>query len=305
MNSLRQWLPTWIPPTGRREAIATGLWWDAIRTSAEIGYQVLEVLRHQIRCTPGPVIADLEGREPHLYFLVRRSTAHHWSAPGSRALGKGWFVVVPSHSLTAPPGPHWTVPPCPDEPWSTSPRFLCLALHLVGMGARSSKAPQQQPLAWKARMSRSEHRRRPEANSAEVTSSTGEEPRDHIFTLNLRHALHILNGEWIPDVLVALADGPKQYTGLLGIIREKTREDGWSETRHLYLQESVLNRTLRRLEREELVERHREPTFPYRARYQLTSAANELLTALTPLTEWPKHHADLVSRAQQAGHREQ
>ncbi|CAM5731020.1 hypothetical protein SANTM175S_04468 [Streptomyces antimycoticus] len=67
---------------------------------------------------------------------------------------------------------------------------------------------------------------------------------------------------------MALADGPKQYTGLLGTIREKTHEDGWSETRHLYLQESVLNRTLRRLEREELVERHREPTFPYRARYQ-------------------------------------
>ncbi|MFD0443274.1 winged helix-turn-helix transcriptional regulator [Streptomyces indonesiensis] len=103
----------------------------------------------------------------------------------------------------------------------------------------------------------------------------------------------MINGEWIPDVLVALAEGPKQYTRLLDTIREKTHEDGWSETRHLYLQESVLNRTLRRLEREELIERHREPTFPYRARYQLTSAADELLTALTPLAEWPKHHADL------------
>ncbi|CAM5731859.1 hypothetical protein SANTM175S_08429 [Streptomyces antimycoticus] len=110
MNSLRQWLPTWIPPAGRREAIATGLWWDVIRTSAEIGYQVLDVLRHQIRCTPGPVIADLEGREPHLYFLVRRSTAHHWSAPGSRALGKGWFIVVPSHS---PHRPSWPTLDCP------------------------------------------------------------------------------------------------------------------------------------------------------------------------------------------------
>ncbi|GAA0927612.1 hypothetical protein GCM10009574_058310 [Streptomyces asiaticus] len=305
MNGIRQWLPTWIPRAGRREAIATGLWWDAIRTSAEIGYQVLDVLRHQIRCTPGLVIADLEGREPHLYFLVRRSTAAHWSAPGSRALGKGWFLVVPSPSHTAPPGPYWAVPPCPDEPFLTSPRFLRLAFHLVGMERQSPRTHQQQPLAWKAQMSGSKHHRLPATNSAEDTSGADEAPRDRVFTLNLRHALHMINGEWIPDVLVALAEGPKQYTRLLDTIREKTHEDGWSETRHLYLQESVLNRTLRRLEREELIERHREPTFPYRARYQLTSAADELLTALTPLAEWPKHHADLVSRAQQAGHKEQ
>lgn len=304
MNSLGRWpppVPTWLPQRGRREAMVAGLWWDAIRIPAEIGFQVIDILRCQNRCAPGPVIADLEGREPCLYFLVRRSTADHWSAPGSRALGKGWFVVVPSHSHTTPPGPYWAVPPRHDGPPLTSPKDLCHALHLVDMRSQSSGTPQQQPLTWKARMSNDERHRPPGTNSAEDYPGADTTSKDHLFALNLRHALHMLNGEWIPDVLVALAEGPKQYTGLLGTIRERTHQDGWSESRHLYLQESVLNRTLRRLEQEELVERHRESTFPYRARYQLTPPADKLLTALMPLTEWPKQHADLVERARQRG----
>ncbi|MER7877702.1 helix-turn-helix domain-containing protein [Streptomyces solisilvae] len=154
-------------------------------------------------------------------------------------------------------------------------------------------------------MSNSKHHQLLRTNSRDDGPSVEFSPRDDIFALNLRHALHMLNGEWIPDILVALAEGPKQYSGLLGTIREKTHQDGWSGTRHLYLQESVLNRTLRRLERGELVERHREPKFPYHARYQLTAAADELLTALAPLVEWPKQHAELVNRARQAEHTRQ
>lgn len=122
-------------------------------------------------------------------------------------------------------------------------------------------------------------------------------PQDGIFAQRVRDIHHLLNGEWIPDVLVVLSAGPQRYTDLLNSVRAKTDHDGWSGNRHRYLQESVLNRTLRRLEDMELVERQREPVFPCHTWYQLTPASQELLTALMPIAEWSENHTGLVQRA--------
>lgn len=124
-------------------------------------------------------------------------------------------------------------------------------------------------------------------------------PQEDEFTQRVRDSLHLLYGEWIPDVLITLSTGPEQYTDLLNSIRASPSDADWSGRRHRYLQESVLSRTLRRLEQDELVVRHREDVFPYRVSYQVTPAAEELLVALVPLAKWTERHAGLVKQARQ------
>ncbi|MEU6573603.1 winged helix-turn-helix transcriptional regulator [Streptomyces sp. NPDC046805] len=65
-----------------------------------------------------------------------------------------------------------------------------------------------------------------------------------------------------------------------------------------------MNRTLRRLEQGELVERIREAEFPYHTTYQLTPAAKELLDVAVPIVAWAESHSDLVERARQRRHQE-
>lgn len=96
---------------------------------------------------------------------------------------------------------------------------------------------------------------------------------------------------------MTLSQGSEQYSNLLTSIRDNTGGADWSGHRHRYLQESVLNRTLRRMQQEKLVDRHREADFPYRVSYKLTPAAEELVVALVPLAAWAEEHSDLVKEA--------
>lgn len=95
-----------------------------------------------------------------------------------------------------------------------------------------------------------------------------------------------------------------RYTNLLNAIREKSSRNSWPGKQHQHIQDSTLNRTLRRLEQGELVQRCREDEFPYHVTYELTSAARELLVVIVPVIEWAESHADLLSRAQQRRHDE-
>jgi DNA-binding HxlR family transcriptional regulator len=123
---------------------------------------------------------------------------------------------------------------------------------------------------------------------------------DEIRYLQRIYDLHrLLNGEWIWDVFISLHPGPLQYTGLLTAIRERSLENGWPGRNHVYLQDSTLNRTLRRLEEAELVDRSREDVFPYRVTYRLTHPAQQLLTAAVPLIDWADEHWRLLERARQ------
>ncbi|WP_370880462.1 winged helix-turn-helix transcriptional regulator [Streptomyces aurantiacus] len=95
-----------------------------------------------------------------------------------------------------------------------------------------------------------------------------------------------------------------QYTNLLDAIRAQGGDTGWPGRKHRRLQDSPLNRTLRRLEQGELIRRHRELEFPYHATYELSAAAMELLAAMAPLATWAETHTDLVDRARQRRHAE-
>jgi DNA-binding HxlR family transcriptional regulator len=110
---------------------------------------------------------------------------------------------------------------------------------------------------------------------------------------------HILNGEWVWDVLVTLRRGPAQYTSLLEAIQSRSTDGGWPGRQHRHLRDGTLNRTLRRMEQSERVEGTREQEFPYRATYQLTSAAQELLAATAGLVDWAEQHSDLLDRVRE------
>ncbi|MGW7514148.1 winged helix-turn-helix transcriptional regulator [Streptomyces sp. NPDC054796] len=139
----------------------------------------------------------------------------------------------------------------------------------------------------------------PLVKDSEVAESPKSAQLD-LLTQNFRDVLHFMNGEWIPDVLVTLKNGPKLYTDLLYSVRANTCDDGWSDKHHRYLQESVLNRTLRRMEQTELIQRRRDSEFPYRVSYRLTSAADRLLHLMAPaVSAWCSENAELVVRAQQ------
>ncbi|WP_416968284.1 winged helix-turn-helix transcriptional regulator [Streptomyces sp. 4F14] len=106
----------------------------------------------------------------------------------------------------------------------------------------------------------------------------------------------MISGEWTWDTLVALYDGPLHYTRLLDTIRNQNTAPRWPGRKHHHLQDSPLNRTLRRLEEAELVQHTRESGFPGRATYELMPAARELLVAATPLALWAEEHSELVDR---------
>ncbi|MET7490490.1 winged helix-turn-helix transcriptional regulator [Streptomyces sp. NPDC005538] len=101
---------------------------------------------------------------------------------------------------------------------------------------------------------------------------------------------------------MTLYAGPLHYTSLLNAIRGKDIDLGWPGRKHRRLQDSPLNRTLRRLEKGELVRHNRESDFPYRAMYELLPAAKELLAVAAPLAMWAQTHADLLDRARRRRH---
>lgn len=121
------------------------------------------------------------------------------------------------------------------------------------------------------------------------------------YLRHFRDLLHWLSREWEPDVLVSLSSGPLRYSNLLDAIRSRRTNDGWSAPdRPRTIADSVLNRTLRQMERDELVERLRDDSiFPPVASYRLTATAVELLHALTPAIEWTGQQAEVIERVQQ------
>ncbi|WP_261571219.1 winged helix-turn-helix transcriptional regulator [Frankia gtarii] len=104
---------------------------------------------------------------------------------------------------------------------------------------------------------------------------------------------------WLPDVLVALSGGPLAYTGLLRTLRsyEVPRGRRWPQP---VIQEAVLTRTLRWMQRRGLVEREREPAFPFGTVYWLSPAAKELTDLVAPMAQWAAAHEDLLEEDRRA-----
>ncbi|MFC8429275.1 winged helix-turn-helix transcriptional regulator [Streptomyces sp. NPDC057253] len=143
-----------------------------------------------------------------------------------------------------------------------------------------------------ARLNGGRWRRAKNESGALIPGSDGYLQRAH----DIRH---LLSGEWVWDVLVSLLEGPLQYTNLLDAIRSGTKDIGWPGKKHQYLQDSTLNRTLRRLEQGELVKRQRETEFPYHTAYELTPTAEELLFVMVPVIEWAEANGELLERVRQ------
>lgn len=129
-------------------------------------------------------------------------------------------------------------------------------------------------------------------------------PSDERYLQSVLDLRHLLSGEWVWDVFAALYQESAQYSNLLTTIQDRHVDDGWPGRTHRRLRDSTLNRTLRRLEQGELVDRIREAEFPYHTTYQLTPAARELLDLVVPAVGWVESHADLVERARQRRHEE-
>lgn len=109
------------------------------------------------------------------------------------------------------------------------------------------------------------------------------------YRQGVEEAMRLLSGRWVAAVLAALAEGPLHYTDLLAAINNAARQAGRG-ARQRPLTEKVLTETLRRMERDRLVVRHREPTPLPSVWYELTPMARSLLRSLRPLAEWAQAH---------------
>jgi DNA-binding HxlR family transcriptional regulator len=106
---------------------------------------------------------------------------------------------------------------------------------------------------------------------------------DEQTVVALQQAVSVLAAKWSVVVLARLAEGTHRFN-------ELTRQiDGVSRR--------MLSATLRQLERDGLVERHVYPRVPARVEYELSTAGEALLSALTPLAGWGVEHADQLAAA--------
>lgn len=112
-------------------------------------------------------------------------------------------------------------------------------------------------------------------------------PLDEPAVAALQQAVGVLAAKWSVVILARLAGGTKRFN-------ELTRQiDGVSRR--------MLSATLRQLERDGLIERHVYPArVPARVEYELSSAGESLLSALTPLAGWGLDHADDLAAARVA-----
>jgi DNA-binding HxlR family transcriptional regulator len=98
------------------------------------------------------------------------------------------------------------------------------------------------------------------------------------------HGLHeltrVLDGEWVPAILATLALGPRHFTEILTEI-QSTGTGQPDPNRRLH--DSILGRTLRRMEDNGLITRDElTATFPKSTTYELTTWATILLSGLVP-----------------------
>jgi DNA-binding HxlR family transcriptional regulator len=108
---------------------------------------------------------------------------------------------------------------------------------------------------------------------------------DDAAVIGLQQAVRALSCKWSVAVLARLAAGTQRFNELLGEV------DGISRR--------MLSATLRKLERDGLIERHVYARVPARVEYELSDAGEALLAALTPLLAWEAEHRIQLSRARE------
>ncbi|WP_307685110.1 winged helix-turn-helix transcriptional regulator [Nocardia vulneris] len=103
-----------------------------------------------------------------------------------------------------------------------------------------------------------------------------------------RTALEVIANKWSVVTLYALADGPKRHSELVALSGGISRK--------------VLTQTLRRLQSNGLIDRHRYAEAPPRVEYSLTPLGRTLQGPIAMLTEWAQvHGAALVDFQESTG----
>jgi len=123
------------------------------------------------------------------------------------------------------------------------------------------------------------------------------EPKDILAWYDV---VRLHQGEWAPDVVICLMDGPQRFMQLLSEVRARQLTHPWSRsTRELSKQS--LTRSLRTMERNELILRHEGRSESSAAvSYELSPAARAFLEEqISSVVEWAAGNQDLISRAQQ------
>lgn len=113
-------------------------------------------------------------------------------------------------------------------------------------------------------------------------------------------AVHWHQGEWVPEIVVALWSARKRFLDLLEEIRESTTQHRWS-TRTRPLSRQSLAQTLQGMVRDELVLRHEDnSSAPKAVWYELTPVVRAFLEGQAGSTaEWVDANRDLIERVRQ------
>ena len=98
-----------------------------------------------------------------------------------------------------------------------------------------------------------------------------------------RDAIRLLGDKWVPLVLGDLTLGPRLYGQLRATLGG--------------IQESMLSRTLKAMERNGLVHREALPTAPPQCRYSLTDLGRSLVPILAELAQWTEGHLAEIEAA--------
>ncbi len=106
---------------------------------------------------------------------------------------------------------------------------------------------------------------------------------DFVADCPARAATDLFANTWLPVVVYELRNGPMRPGRLrrsIGGVSQK-----------------VLTQTLRRLERDGLVQRRRYAEAPPRVEYELTQPGQDLLVPIRALAEWARRHGDTIGHA--------
>lgn len=124
------------------------------------------------------------------------------------------------------------------------------------------------------------------------------EPRPEVYLARMLSVAHILSGEWIPDILLALSARPCRYSELIQTIRSSPVVDGRTG-RDRNIQPRALVDTLRRMEDNGLVLRHQTiDGWARRVEYELTPVGHDLVRTLNAEVEWCERHLAVVADAE-------
>ncbi|WP_336322799.1 hypothetical protein [Streptomyces lavendofoliae] len=116
--------------------LPAGLRWDVLITPAGLGRPALDVLRRLVD-RPGPVLAG--SGDARTGFFVPVGTAARWVGTGTRAAGRGTWVVVPYPGRVAGAA-RWLVPP-DGRGTLNDPALLELALHEAAARRAAGREP--------------------------------------------------------------------------------------------------------------------------------------------------------------------